>query len=173
LLQALSAVAASAVVAPLLAVIAVLVAVWRRRWFPVGLVAVSLVLLGALVLAGKELIGRAGPDRAPDVLHVGGAAFPSGHAAIAVLGPAVAVYLLVRPDRRFRWYWAVFVFALVVGSARVYVNEHWATDVAGGWLLGVVLVVPILSVAGDRWPPRTLGPPGEDHRHPIRSAGHR
>jgi membrane-associated phospholipid phosphatase len=171
-LQGLSDIAGSVVEAPLLAALALAVAARRRRWFPVGLVAIALAALGALVLLGKELIGRAGPDRAPDVLHVGGAAFPSGHAAIAVLAPAVAVYLLVRPERRIPWYWGVSLFALVVGAARVYVNEHWATDVVAGWLLGVVLVVPLLTVAGDRWPPRTSVPPDGDFRHPIRTGGH-
>jgi membrane-associated phospholipid phosphatase len=173
-LQGLSTVAASAVVAPALAVLVLALAVARRSWQPVLLGAVALGSLGVLVLAGKALLGRAGPDRGPDVLHVGGASFPSGHAAIAVLAPSVAVLLLVRTGKRFRWWCGVLLYALAVGVARVYVNEHWTSDVLAGWLVGLLLLVPVRRLAAVSCPTTvsgpapesvgTFGPAGEDFR---------
>lgn len=57
--------------------------------------------------------------------------FPSGHATAGF----TAAMLLSRPGRRAPW----FVLAAAVASSRVYVRMHFASDVIGGAVVGLVL----------------------------------
>ncbi len=57
--------------------------------------------------------------------------FPSGHATAGF----TAAVLLSRPGRRAPW----FVLAAAVASSRVYVRMHFASDVIGGAVVGLVL----------------------------------
>ena len=66
--------------------------------------------------------------------------FPSGHAVQTMVfyGLLATLALPWPPLRRRRWPVvgaAVTVIALV-GYTRVYLGNHWPTDVLGGWLLG-------------------------------------
>lgn len=72
-----------------------------------------------------------------------GYSFPSGHSTNAVTAfGSLAVNL------RKRWATAVaIVIPLLTGISRFVVGAHYPTDVLGGWLLGViiVLIVPLLQ----------------------------
>ena len=57
--------------------------------------------------------------------------FPSGHATAGF----TAAMLLSRPGHRAPW----FVVAAAVASSRVYVRMHFASDVIGGAVVGLVL----------------------------------
>lgn len=63
-------------------------------------------------------------------------AFPSGHAQ----GSFVAwVYVAVLVRRR--WVWALSIAAIVlIGVSRMYLGQHWPTDILGGWLIGAALL---------------------------------
>ena len=61
-------------------------------------------------------------------------AFPSGHASSAV----VAAILLGELGGR-RWRGVLWLLAATVALSRIHVRIHHASDVAGGWLAGVVL----------------------------------
>jgi undecaprenyl-diphosphatase len=59
------------------------------------------------------------------------AAFPSGHAAMAVAGA-------VAGSRMIPWSaWAWWPLALVVAVSRVYIGVHWPSDVAAGAMVGL------------------------------------
>ena len=118
-------------------------ATWRRcRNFAVAYPA-TLVVGSILNVGLKELIGRPRPPN--PVTGVALASFPSGHSlqATLLLGllPA-AVYLLTNRPQLFK---AAIVASAVgiiaVGASRVYLGAHWPTDVIGGILVGVGLIV--------------------------------
>jgi undecaprenyl-diphosphatase len=48
------------------------------------------------------------------------------------------------------------VLILALGFSRVYVGEHWATDVLGGWLFGAAWLL-VLVAAHRRWLSRQKG----------------
>ncbi|HJQ48264.1 MAG TPA: phosphatase PAP2 family protein [Amycolatopsis sp.] len=146
--QVVRAVSAFTVFAPLLLVVSAAVAWRQHRWLPLLCAAGATAVVGAVTLAAKVLIGRAGPDADPWSLHVDGTAYPSGHAAIAVVAPALLLALLASPGRARKAGWAgVLLWALLVGLTRIYVDEHWTSDVLAGWALGAAVTAGTLAIA--------------------------
>lgn len=85
----------------------------------------------------KGLVGRARPVLEDPVAHAGASSFPSGHAQGVVV--AVGVLLVVLPAVRARRAacWAAGGWVLLMGFSRVGLGVHYASDVLGGYLLGV------------------------------------
>jgi undecaprenyl-diphosphatase len=106
----------------------------RRRWDAVRLVG---AVGGAWVLGlvAKSLIDRSRPPATlwllpPDSAH----GFPSGHDTTACAVILIAAVVL-RGTGRFRvaGVAAATLFAIGVGASRVYLGDHYATDVLGSW----------------------------------------
>lgn len=104
-------------------------------------VAVTGLGAGALSVGTKAAVGRARPLVDVPVSTAPGASFPSGHA----LGSTVAyglLLLVVLPRLPARWRPVAVVAAVglvvAVGVTRVALGVHYPTDVAGGWLLGIL-----------------------------------
>ena len=114
---------------------------WRssRRW------AVALPLLmagtGVLQLVAKWAIDRPRPNLAPW-------GFPSGHVLSLVVFFGLMIYLLAastvtRPLRRVG-YVGCAATVLAVAFSRLYLDAHWASDVAGGFTLGLAYLLPAI-----------------------------
>lgn len=109
----------------------------RRYWAAFRVVFASGV--GGLVVKGlKALFQRARP--LDTVIPADGYSFPSGHAFASTVFYGMGLYLVWRlTDRPWaRALAAVVLPALIVavGLSRVYLNVHYLTDVAAGWLAG-------------------------------------
>lgn len=109
----------------------------------------AVVLSYAFVWTGKNLLGRARPDRDPDDpfnfefargFHGGSdfRSFPSGHSA-----GAFAFAAAVSSEVRVHWPGAapfatpaLYVGATLVAASRMYHNRHWASDVLIGAGIG-------------------------------------
>lgn len=105
-----------------------------RRRFDLALpLAAALVATDGLVFALKEAFARARPDGG--MFGATGFAFPSGHAARAGMGAALAAGLgLPRP-----WVLLALAFAAAVALLRVAARAHWPTDVLAGLALGTAV----------------------------------
>src|SRR3546814_7547343 len=79
--------------------------------------------------------GRARPDLIDHLDHVSSASYPSGHATSAAV-----VYLLLAwlaPPRWRFFAWALAAAMIVLnGFSRIMLGVHWASDIAGGTMLG-------------------------------------
>lgn len=74
--------------------------------------------------------------------------FPSGHAALSVAFYGMLFYLLWR-TRRLGPVTATFlagILALLIGLSRLYLVEHYLSDVLAGWLLGGLCLVCGIAV---------------------------
>lgn len=129
----------SPVVIGLLATAAAL-ALWRGRGARVAAAAVaSPVVALALIALLKLLFHRARPEGALLYTHLG-YSFPSGHATGTMAVAVTLAYVLARERVAPRWTVAVaVVFSLLVGWSRLYLDVHWATDVIGGWAVGLAI----------------------------------
>ncbi|TVM32838.1 hypothetical protein DQK91_14120 [Oceanidesulfovibrio marinus] len=92
----------------------------------------------------KYWVARPRPDlsEVAPLLMVVSPSFPSAHAAgsLSVYGFLGLLALWELSSARVRvmaGYW-LLVFLALIGASRVYVGVHFATDVLGGWLTGVV-----------------------------------
>ncbi|WP_199440213.1 phosphatase PAP2 family protein [Umezawaea beigongshangensis] len=119
-----------------------LAAAWlllRRRPWPAVHVVVTAAGGGLLGLVVKELVERVRPLVDVQVVTAAGWSFPSGH----TLGSTVTwgVLLLVFgsvPRARVVLTPLVIAVVVAVGCTRVALGVHHATDVLGGWLLGLL-----------------------------------
>jgi membrane-associated phospholipid phosphatase len=128
-----------------------LFALVRRRWLEAVLILLTFVPRG-LQSGIKELVGRARPS--DELVHVAdeasGPAFPSGHVVGAVVFYGLLLYLAPRliesPPLRvlLRLFCAFMIVA--TGPARVYTGAHWPSDVAGGYVLGVLFLALLVAL---------------------------
>ena len=113
----------------------------------VALSAVSSILNGVI----KVIVERPRPTaKLVDILYaVGGQSFPSGHvmAYVAYFGLLFSFGLILLKRDRW-WHYAILIipalFVILVGPSRIYLGDHWASDVLGaylisGFLLGITL----------------------------------
>lgn len=134
--------------APVTLGLASLAVLWLLRRERLGLVLILVVtVLGerALVEWLKDLIGRPRPEFGQ--IFNGSMAYPSGHSANSMTA-FLAVALLAVPAR---WRRASAVAAILasvmIGLTRIYLGVHWASDVIGGWALGMLSVGIAAAIA--------------------------
>lgn len=72
--------------------------------------------------------------------------FPSGHAAGSVPTFGLVAYLLLPASTILAVSIAFLVF--LIGVSRVYLGAHYASDVLGGWIVGVIGLAIIILVVG-------------------------
>ena len=107
------------------------------------------VLAERLLVDGlKEWIDRPRPPHGfPVVPH--SFAFPSGHSANSMTAFLAVALLACPPAYRRVAIAAALVLTFLVGLSRIYLGVHWASDVIGGWTLGLLAVTTAL-IAGQR-----------------------
>jgi membrane-associated phospholipid phosphatase len=125
----------------------------------------TIALQCATAFAGAGLltiIVKFGVDRNPasgPLPAFAAGTFPSGHAlfAVSVYGTVGALILRSSGRRTIRAAAAILlaVLALAVGWSRVFLLDHYASDVAASLVLGVAWVAIVVSVIGVRRDART------------------
>ncbi len=109
----------------------------------IGLSVVSSILNGAL----KYIVARPRP-KAPlvEVIQVvSGQSFPSGHVMsyLAYFGLLFSLGVILFQGKRW-WRMGLLIipalFVVLVGPSRIYLGNHWASDVLGAYLIGGVLL---------------------------------
>ncbi|MFA6601351.1 MAG: phosphatase PAP2 family protein [Candidatus Paceibacterota bacterium] len=111
---------------------------FRSALIIISSVGVTLIVIGLL----KEFFISLRPPNALQVL-VDNPGFPSAHAALAAAFFLSLTYLLV--PRIHSWIKRELLIVLsviiviAIGLSRLVLNVHWASDVIGGWALGVFI----------------------------------
>jgi undecaprenyl-diphosphatase len=122
-------------------------AIWGSGRYGRALMAVwtgaALLVVQLLRFGLSTAIGRPRPPAADWALHVSGFAFPSGHTVTSATAAGLLIWaacLRLGGVTRTVVIACITTWAVAVGLSRVYLGVHWPTDVAGGWLLTIVLL---------------------------------
>lgn len=139
--------ASTAMTVLVMLVTAALCWVFRQRYVFIGLL-IAAVGSTAFTFLSKSIYHRARPI---DILLVERTySFPSGHATITVALYGFIAYLLIRFSQHFRQRVRIFVvavfFAILIGFSRILLNEHYLSDVLGGYLVGGLWLTVAISV---------------------------
>ncbi|HZS46759.1 MAG TPA: phosphatase PAP2 family protein [Blastocatellia bacterium] len=132
-----------------------------------GLWSVILLLLGLKLEAGtlalgaslgefvssliKIIIGRPRPSTnlVNVYIHANGNSFPSGHVFHYVAAYGFLFYLIyILAPRSFLRNTLLIILGLMiglVGFSRIYLGDHWASDVTGGYLFGTVWLLLMID----------------------------
>ncbi len=141
-----------------LLVLALVWLAWLRRFDLAAGLAVSLGLDLISVIILKAGFGR--PRSILGYFHETSGSFPSGHATLSVAFFGMLVFILWRLTRlgALSASFLALLFAGLIGLSRLYLVEHYLSDVLGGWLLGAMCV--LVGVAVAEWLyPRWAGAP--------------
>lgn len=121
---------------------------YRRTLYVPGL---WLGLIGNQIAVSilKAVFGRPRPALA--VYHESSPAFPSGHSAASALVFGFLTYVLIRERIGPRIVAGVTGLTLIVmvGLSRLYLDEHYVSDVLNGYLVGAVWLV--LAISFSEW----------------------
>ncbi len=136
-------------------IVAVILAVLRKFQ-----AAIFLLLSAGIGNAVDAVIGDLVQRPRPSIhlLHVDSLlkfnSFPSGHSCHMMVFYGFLLYLsLTPPVRQWKYHWALLplqiyavITILIMGFARLWEGEHWITDVAGGYLDGIIWMVLFIAL---------------------------
>lgn len=117
-----------------------------------ALVVASTLLAGGVGTLAKDIVQRARPTSKFVHLaaHLADSSFPSGHVIFATVlfGTTFAIVWIVWPHSVLRDLILVVLAALVLlmGPSRIYLGEHWPTDVLGAYCLAGIWVAGTVEV---------------------------
>ncbi len=132
-----------------------------RRTRKVGMIfLIALVVFVVLVMYIKPLFGREIPgygfepsSELPENFRLesdslapfaAGFSYPSGHAARATALAFIAGYAIYNKSRKAGY--VIWAFPVIIGITRIYVMQHYPTDIIGGFMFGGLVSV-VLSNA--------------------------
>lgn len=138
-----------------------------RRTRKAGMIfLIGIVALAIVVMYIKPVVGRTAPQYAfvpaiklpkdfdieSDSLAPFAAAFsyPSGHVARATALAFIVGYLLYRKSKVAGY--AIWAFPVIIGVTHIYVQQHFPTDLVGGFLVGMIITT-VLSNSMRLWQP--------------------
>jgi membrane-associated phospholipid phosphatase len=119
----------------------------KRSWFSIRVASIAISSLGLMFLL-TYLFKRKRPLYPLEVAK--GLSFPSGHAIMSVTFYGLLIYIISQTikDRPLKWSLIIslIIFVQVIGFSRVYLRVHYASDVAVGYITGLLWLIISLDV---------------------------
>lgn len=123
----------------------------RRRGYGRHALALLLAMGGGWALNEllKAWFHRPRPTTA--LLFQQGLSFPSGHAMMSTAFYGCLAWLLWREYGRWGWALVLLVWAILIGSSRIYLQVHYCTDVLAGFAGGAAWLLLLRAILGLFW----------------------
>lgn len=119
----------------------------HKKW-PIALVGTSLISV-AFNQGIKNIIKRPRPDHLR-LIEENGYSFPSGHAmgSMAFYGFLIMIIFKLNINR---WLKIILIFLisvliLLIGISRIYLGVHYPSDILGGYLLSMALIIKCFDI---------------------------
>jgi len=131
-------------------VLAGLVLLWQRRGFHILALLISVLGSSLSMYYSKIYFHRDRPLNVAYYTPENSFSFPSGHAtsAMALVGLLCYFFLIEVENKKMRI--ALFLlglsYILLIGLSRIYLGVHFLTDVAAGYLLGLLWVIVAIGL---------------------------
>ena len=126
---------------------AILCAVVRQPYILIGLL-ISTIGSTAFTFVNKMVFQRARPIDILLMEHT--YSFPSGHATISIALYGFLAYMAIRFSQSFirqvRILSLALLLCLLIGLSRIVLNEHYLSDVMGGFLVGTLWLTIAISM---------------------------
>ena len=127
------------------------IAVKKQTWFSIRVITIAISSL-VLMLLLKQLFQRKRP-LSPLLKAAKGLSFPSGHAIMAVTFYGLLIYILQHTidTEWLNWIVTILIIILIIliGFSRIYLRVHYASDVLGGFIIGLLWL--LISLAILKW----------------------
>lgn len=115
----------------------------KHKWYSIKIPAIALSSLGLMFLL-KGLFDRERPT-VPLLFQAKGLSFPSGHALMSVTFYGLLIYMIFKSVKNPALKWILIslliILIMIIGSSRVYLRVHYATDVIAGYCIGFLWLV--------------------------------
>jgi len=127
-----------------------LVLLWQRRGFHILALLISVLGSSLSMYYSKIYFHRERPLNVAFYTPENSFSFPSGHAtsAMALVGLLCYFFLIEVEDKK--WRLTLFLlgvsYILLIGLSRIYLGVHFLTDVAAGYLLGLLWVIVAIGL---------------------------
>ncbi|WP_017796291.1 phosphatase PAP2 family protein [Oceanobacillus kimchii] len=129
---------------PFVIVIAIVLLLLYKHWFPALLFVSSIVLTHVLNVAIKMATTRERPSISVEA-HAEGYSFPSGHSMIPMVCYGLVAYFIGKKlpssTAKIAFQSACGLLVLLIGISRYVINVHYLTDVIAGFTLGFILLM--------------------------------
>ena len=123
----------------------------KQTWFSIRVITIAISSL-VLMLLLKQLFQRKRP-LSPLLKAAKGLSFPSGHAIMAVTFYGLLIYILQQTITVDWLKWILFILVvgliILIGFSRIYLRVHYASDVLGGFIIGLLWL--LISLAILKW----------------------
>lgn len=133
---------------PAIAVLALVLSGRARRAWAIGLA----ILLVALMSFGFDYALGSFVDRGRPLTPTTGTSFPSAHTFGSTVMFGFIAFLSIRHrlhmSMRAPLLALMAVLIPLVGLSRIFLSQHWPTDVAAGFLLGAILLLILIPLYG-------------------------
>ncbi len=120
----------------------------KKSYVIIGLL-VSVAGSALTVQFGKRIFKIARPVQF-SYYHMDSFSFPSGHSTAAVAFYGVVFYLLIQNTKKLKTKFVLLITGLLIifmlGFSRMYLCEHFLSDVVGGYLLGLLWLLLSISI---------------------------
>ena len=140
-------------------------------WKGVGSASFLPVVASAVTVAMSEmfeqLTGWQGPPPSHPKQHE--ASFPSGHALETSALGLTSAYILAREQLvpAAPAVAGVATISVATTASRIYLDRHWLSDAAGGWLLGIATAATLCAAYETYSANRLVAEPGHMPLHPF------
>lgn len=167
----------AATVVPAAALTATLaVGLMARVWRPLATLVLAMGGAGATGLLLKELVRRARPPVATMLgVPETGWAFPSNHTLLTSALAGALVLIVWRATRSAVTRAAALAVgvlaALLMGVSRLYVGDHWLTDVLASYAVAGIVLAAVAWATARRWPWGNRSVPAAFRRRTGTSSG--